>query len=124
MYSASPAFKIEADLLSHKDTAQTIKTIDGVEDVVVFQKLMQGMNYYLERRTVTADILDELEFGAAQDKEAAKWFISIEGLREQWKSPKHIAAIARRKHVDSLKEALGEPVRQWVNSADVVFTNF
>ncbi len=124
MYSASPAFKIEADLLSHKDTAQTIKTIDGIDDVVVFQKLMQGMNYYLERRTVTADILDELEFGAAQDEEAAKWFISREELIEQWKSPKHIAAIARRKHVDSLREALGEPVRQWVNSADVVFTNF
>ena len=124
MYFASPAFMIEGKLLSHKETAQTVKTIGGIDDVVVFQKLMQGMNYYLERRTVTADILDELEFGAAQDEEFAKWFISREELIKQWQSPKHIAAIARRKHVDSLREALGEPVRQWVNSADVVFTNF
>ena len=123
MYSASPAFKIDAELLSHKDTAEIIKTIDGIDDVVVFQKLMQGMNYYLERRTVTADIVDELEFGAAQE-ESPKWFISREELRELWKSPKHIAAVARRKHIDSLRETLGEPVRQWVNSADVVFTNF
>ena len=123
MYSASPAFKIDAELLSHKDTAEIIKTIDGIDDVVVFQKLMQGMNYYLERRTVTADIVDELEFGAAQE-ESPKWFISREELAELWKSPKHIAAVVRRKHVDSLRETLGEPVRQWVNSADVVFTNF
>ena len=124
MYSASPAFKIEGELLSHKDTAEIVKNIDGVEDVVVFQKLMQGINYYLERRTVTADILDELEFGAAQDKEFPKWFISREELIEQWKSPKHVTVVVRRKHVDSLRETVGEPVRQWVNSADVVFTNF
>ena len=123
MYMASPAFKIEGELLSHKDTAEIIKTIDGVDDVVVFQKLMQGMNYYLERRTVTADIVDELEFGAAQE-ESPKWFISREELAELWKSPKHIITIARRKNIDSLRETLGEPVRQWVNSADVVFTNF
>ena len=123
MYSASPAFMIEGKLLSHKETAKIIKTIDGVDDVVVFQKLMQGMNYYLERRTVTADILDELEFGAAQE-ESPKWFISKEELIEQWKSPKHVTVVVRRKHVDSLREAVGEPVRQWVNSADVVFTNF
>ena len=123
MYMASPAFKIEGALLSHKDTAEIIKTIDGVDDVVVFQKLMQGMNYYLERRTVTADIVDELEFGAAQE-ESPKWFISREELAELWKSPKHIITIARRKNIDSLMETLGEPVRQWVNSADVVFTNF
>ncbi len=123
MYSASGAYMIESELLSHKDTAEIIKTIDGIDDVVVFQKLMQGMNYYLERRTVTADIVDELEFGAAQEK-SPKWFISKEELIAQWKTPKHIAAIARRKHVDSLREAVGEPVRQWVNSSDVVFTNF
>ena len=123
MYSASPAFIVEGDLLSHKDTAEIVKTIDGIDDVVVFQKLMQGMNYYLERRTVTADIVDELEFGAAQE-ENPKWFISKEELVELWKSPAHIAAIARSKHIDSLRDTLGEPVRQWINSADVVFTNF
>ncbi len=123
MYSASGAFMIEGELLSHKETAQTIKAIDGVDDVVVYQKLMQGMNYYLARRTVTADILDELEFGAAQE-ESPKWFISREELTEQWKSPKHVTVVVRTKHVDSLREAVGEPVRQWVNSADVVFTNF
>ncbi len=123
MYSASGAFMIEGELLSHKDTAEIIKTLDGLDDVVVYQKLMQGMNYYLERRTVTADILDELEFGAAQE-ESPKWFIGREELAALWKSPKHIAVVVRRKHVDSLREALGEPVRQWMNSADVVFANF
>ena len=123
MFSASGAFKVEADLLSHRDTAEIIKTIDGIDDVVVYQKLMQGMNYYLARRTVTADILDELEFGAAQESDS-KWFISIEELQSLWKSPKHIIAVARRKNIDSLQQTLGEPVRQWVNSADVVFTNF
>ncbi len=123
MYSASGAFKVEADLLSHKDTAEIIKTIDGIDDVVVYQKLMQGMNYYLSRRTVTADIIDELEFGAAQETDP-KWFISREGLQTLWKSPKHIAAVTRSKYMDSLRETLGEPVRQWVTSADVVFTNF
>ena len=123
MYSASGAFKVEGDLLSHKDTAEIIKTLDGIDDVVVYQKLMQGMNYYLARRTVTADILDELEFGAAQEKEA-KWFIGIDELKALWSSPKHIVAVARRKNIASLQRTLGEPVRQWVNSADVVFTNF
>ena len=123
MYSASGAFMIEGKLLSHRDTAKIIKTIDGIDDVVVYQKLMQGMNYYLERRTVTAEIIDELEFGAAQE-ESPKWFIGSEELVDLWKSPKHIVTIARRKNIDSLRETLGEPVRQWVNSADVVFTNF
>ena len=123
MYSASPAFMIEGKLLSHKETAKIIKTIDGVDDVVVFQKLMQGMNYYLARRTVTAEYIDELEFGAAQEPNR-KWFIEREGLQDLWKSPKHVTVVARIKHVDSLREAVGEPVRQWVNSADVVFTNF
>ena len=123
MYAASPAFMVEDALLSHKDTAKIIKELDGVDDVVVFQKLMQGMNFYLERRTVTADILDELEFGAAQETNP-KWFIDIEGLRALWKSPKRIAAVARRKNLEGFTRTLGEPVRQWVNSADVVFTNF
>ena len=123
MYAASPAFMVEDALLSHKDTAKIIKELDGVDDVVVFQKLMQGMNFYLERRTVTADILDELEFGAAQETNP-KWFIDIEGLRALWKSPKRIAAVARRKNLEGITRTLGEPVRQWVNSADVVFTNF
>ena len=123
MYMASPAFKIEGELLSHRDTAKIIRTIDGVDDVVVFQKLMQGMNFYLGRRTVTADFLDELEFGAAQETNP-KWFVSLEGLQALWKSNKHIVAVARRKNRASLSRTLGEPVRQWVNSADVVFANF
>ena len=123
MYAASPAFMVEGELLSHRDSAKIIRELDGVDDVVVFQKLMQGMNFYLARRTVTAEYIDELEFGAAQEPER-KWFIDREGLQTLWKSPKHIVAVARRKNIDSLRQALGEPVRQWVNSADVVFTNF
>ena len=124
MYAASPAFKVEGKLLSHKDTAEIVKELEGLDDVVVFQKLMQGMNYYLARRTVTAEEIDELEFGAAQDPNRSKWFIDREGLQTLWKSSQKIAVIARRKNRDSLREALPDPVRQWVNSADVVFTNF
>lgn len=123
MYAASPAFKVEADLLSHKDSAELVRTLDGLDDVVVYQKLMQGMNYYLGRRTITADILDELEFGAAQE-ESPKWFISREQLAALWKSDTHIAVVARRKNIESLQETLGEPARQLVSSADVVFVNY
>ena len=61
---ASSAFYIEADMESRRDIAACVP--EDAEDVVVYQNLMQGMPFYLQRRVVTADTLNELEFGASQ----------------------------------------------------------
>lgn len=127
MYSASGAFIVEGKLLSHKEAAEIIRenvNMKDVDDVVVFQKLMQGMNYYLERRTVTADTIDELEFGAAQDKEREKWFITYDEAKSLWSSNKHIIITSRSKYSHHVRDTFINPVREWITSADIVLANF
>ena len=126
MYSASGAFIVEGKLLSRKDSAALIPS--DTDDVVVYQNLMQGMSWYTKRRTVTADALNELEFGAAQEKDP-KWFINNDDLKKLWNSSRKVIVSSRRKDNDSnalgLREVLGTaPVREWVTSADIVFANF
>ena len=126
MYSASGAFIVEGKLLSRKDSAALIPS--DTDDVVVYQNLMQGMSWYTKRRTVTADALNELEFGAAQEKDP-RWFINNDDLKKLWNSSRKVIVSSRRKDNDSdalgLREVLGtSPVREWVTSADIVFANF
>ena len=123
MLGASGAFRVEADLLSHRDSALMIP--GEADDVVVYQNLMQGVGFYTKRRTVTADCLNELEFGAEHDAEREKWFISQEALRDLWRSGRKVAVFSRRKDTDSgLREILGTPAREWSTSADIVMMNF
>lgn len=125
MYSASGAFIVEGKLLSHKEAAELIReNIDGEYDVIVFQKLMQGMNYYLERRTITSDNLDELEFGADQDNEREKYFITRERAIELWNSDNHIVITSRGRNSDYMHGIFLNPVREWLTSADIVLMNF
>lgn len=120
MWAASEAFIVEGKLLSHKESAALVP--DDADDVVAYQNLMQGLNWYTKRRTVIADTLNELEFGAAQEKNP-KWFITSRDLGELWRSERKVIVISRRKDND-LDKIITPPVREWSNSADVVFTNF
>lgn len=123
MLGASGAFDVEAKLLSHRKSALMIPR--EADDVVVYQNLMQGVGFYTKRRTVTADCLNELEFGAEHDSERGKWFISQDDLRELWHSGRKVAVLSRRKdNAVELREILGSPVREWSTSADVVYINF
>ena len=125
MYAASSAFIVEGKLLSHKEAAEIIRdNVKDADDIVVFQKLMQGMNYYLERRTVTSDILDELEFGAEQDGEREKYFISRDEAKALWNSDRHVVITSRSKNSQYMHEMFVNPVREWVTSADIVLVNF
>ena len=123
MLGASGAFVVEGKLLSRKDAAAMIP---GEADcVVVYQNLMQGVSFYTKRRTITADCLNELEFGAEHEA-VPGWFISREGLRDLWNSGRKVAVISRRRDSDAgLLDALGNaPMREWMTSADIVATNF
>ncbi len=123
MYSASGAFIVEGKLLSHKEAAEIIRN-ESPEDVIVFQKLMQGMNYYLERRTITADIIDELEFGAEQDNERDKWFIDTKRAQELWNSERHIILTSRNKNSDYVHSCFPGAKREWQTSSDIVIANY
>lgn len=125
MYSASGAFIVEGKLLSHKEAAAVIKTYEP-DEVIVFQKLMQGMNYYLERRTITSDTIDELEFGASQINEAerTRYFINEDGAKSLWSGSKRIAITTRSKYADYMRKTFTNPVHEIMTSADIVLMNF
>ena len=122
LQAASGAFKVEADNLSTKSAAEIIKTLDA-EYVVVYQNLMQSMGFYLERRTITADTLNELEFGAMQEKDP-RWFINNSKLAELWKSPRRVVIVIEG-NSQSLTELLkAAPVRQWTANSNTIISNF
>ncbi len=120
MFAASGAFEVEGKLLSHKESTSLIPS--EADDVVVYGNLMQGVGWYLKRRTIDADVLNELEFGAGHETEPG-WFISNEGLRELWRSGRKVVVFSRRKD-DGLDDVLNSPVRKWSTSSDIVMTNF
>ncbi|MBQ9527417.1 MAG: glycosyltransferase family 39 protein [Fretibacterium sp.] len=122
LFAVSPAFRIEANMLSRRDIAACVP--EGAEDVVVYQSLMQGMPFYLGRRVVTADILNELSFGAEQESDP-RWFISKEQLHRLWASPRRVLVVVEDEDRDSLEQTLGKkPVRTWKAAGDVLFANF
>lgn len=121
MFAASGAFNVEGKLLSHKDSALLVP--NDADDVVVYGNLMQGMNFYTKRRTITAEDLNELEFGAEHDSNRSQWFIDNDALRELWRSGRKVVVISRRKD-GGMKEILASPVREWSTSSDIVFANF
>ena len=123
MYSAGGAFIVEGKLLSHKEAAEIIKTHEP-DEVVVFQELMQGMNFYLERRTITADIVDELEFGASQADDADKYFITENEAKNLWTGNKRIVITTRSKYLDHIHEIFINPVQEYITSSDIVIMNF
>ena len=120
MFAASGAFEVEGKLLSHKESASLIPS--EADDVVVYGNLMQGVGWYLKRRTIDADVLNELEFGAGHESEPG-WFISNDELRNLWCSDRKVIVFSRRKD-EGLDEVLYAPVRQWSTSADIVLANF
>lgn len=125
MFSASGAFIVEGKLLSHKEAASLIlENADGDYDVIVFQKLMQGMNYYLQRRTITADTIDELEFGAEQDNQRDKYFINEDEAKSLWSGNHRIIITTRSKYAAYMHETFINPVREWMTSADIIMSNF
>ena len=123
MYSAAGAFIVEGKLLSHKEMAAIIKTYEP-DEVIVFKKLMQGMNFYLERRTITADTIDELEFGALQANDADKYFITENEAKNLWASNKRIAITTRSKYANDMHKIFINPIHKYITSADIVMMNF
>ncbi len=123
MFSASGAFEVEGRLLSRKDSTALLP--DDVDDVVVYENLMQGVSWYTKRRTISANVLNELEFGAKHETEPG-WFISSADLRVLWNSGRKVAVFIRDKDDDlGVREAVGTaPVREWSTSADIVMLNF
>ena len=123
MFAASGAFMVEAKLLSRKDIAALIP--NDAENIAVFHNLMQGMSFYTKRRVITADTLNELEFGATHETSPG-WFISGSELRELWHSGRKVVAVSRRKDMgEGLRGVLETPpVREWMTSADIMFANF
>ena len=121
MFAASGAFNVEGKLLSHKDSASLVP--NDADYVVVYQNLMQGVNFYTKRRTITAEDLNELEFGAEHDPNRSQWFIDNNKLRELWQSGRKVIAISRHKD-KGMREILDSPVREWSTSADIVLANF
>lgn len=121
MFAASGAFNVEGKLLSHKDSASLVP--NDADCVVVYGNLMQGMNFYTKRRTITAEDLNELEFGAEHDSNRGSWFIGKESLRELWRSGEKVIVISRHKE-NGVREILESPVREWSTSADIVLANF
>ena len=122
MFAAAGAFEVEGKLLSHKESCSFAPK--DADDVVVYQNLMQGVGWYMKRRTVDADVLNELAFGAEHETQSG-WFISQEDLRDLWHSGRKVIVFSRRKDREaSLRELLGVPVREWTTSADVVFANW
>ena len=121
MFAASGAFEVEGSLLSHRDGVKFIPP--ETDDVVVYQNLMQGVGWYTKRRTITADTLNELEFGAAQETNP-RWFISGDELRKLWNTDRKVVVLSRRKDTP-FSEVLGSrPVREWATSADIIIANF
>ncbi len=121
MFAASGAFNVEGKLLSHRDSAMIIP--GDADYVVVYRDLMQGMSFYTKRRTITAEDLNELEFGAEHDSNRERWFINDESLRELWHSGRKVVAVSRRKD-SGMREVLDSPVREWSTSADIILANF
>ena len=121
MLAASGAFNVEGKLLSHRDSAMMIPS--EADDIVIYRNLMQGMSFYTKRRTIIAEDLNELEFGAEHESDRGQWFINDEGLRELWHSGRKVVVISRRKD-SGMREVLDSPVREWSTSADIVMANF
>lgn len=82
------------------------------------------MNFYLERRTITADTIDELEFGASQIDDADKYFITENEAKNLWTGNKRIVITARSKNADYVRKTFINPIHEYITSADIVMMNF
>ena len=121
----SRGFEAKARLDSPREVAELIRErAVGTERVVAYRSLMQGLSFYLGRRIVVAEDLNELEFGAAQEEDP-QWFLDAGRLRRLWNGPDRVFLVAERKHEERLTSDLGrEPVRLGETPGGILFSNY
>ena len=124
-FAFSRGFEAKARLNSHREVAELIRErAVGTERVVAYRSLMQGLSFYLGRRIVVAEDLNELEFGAAQEEDP-QWFLDAGRLRRLWNGPDRVFLVAERKHEERLTSDLGrEPVRLGETPGGILFSNY
>lgn len=124
-FAFSRGFEAKARLDSPRDVAALVRERGREGDrIVAYRSLMQGLSFYLKRRIVIAEDLNELEFGAAQEGDP-RWFLGAEELRELWNGPDRVLLVSEPKNEDRLKVDLGrEPVRLGETPGGVLFANF
>lgn len=129
IFAASPAFQKVAENSSRQNIAlrvsERIQQDNGAK-VVAYRSLMQGLSFYLQRRTIIAQDLNELEFGAqSAGEEASKWFINREGLQELCRSDEHVYIFSRGKNISGLLRDLSGDIKLFdTNGHDYVYVNF
>ena len=127
MLVASPAFQKVADNSSRQAVARELGArLEHDDDAVVvaYRDIMQGLSFYLGRRIVIAEDLNELEFGA-QAEDTSGWFVDAEGLKELCRSDKHVYIVTRNKHKNDLVDELSGDVRFVLGAgSDSLFVNF
>ena len=121
----SRGFEAKARLDSPREVAELIRErAVGTERVVAYRSLMQGLSFYLGRRIVVAEDLNELEFGAAQEEDP-QWFLDAGRLRRLWNGPDRVFLVAERRHEERLTSDLGrEPVRLGETPGSILFSNY
>ncbi len=124
-FAFSRGFEAKARLNSPREVARLIRErAVGTDRVVAYRSLMQGLSFYLGRRIVVAEDLNELEFGAAQEEDP-QWFLDAGGLRRLWNGPDRVFLVADRKHEERLASDLGrEPVRLGETPGGILFSNY
>lgn len=121
----SRGFEAKARLDSPREVAELIRErAVGTERVVAYRSLMQGLSFYLGRRIIVAEDLNELEFGAAQEEDP-QWFLDAGRLRRLWNGPDRVFLVAERRHEERLTSDLGrEPVRLGETPGNILFSNY
>lgn len=124
-FAFSRGFEAKARQSSPAEVAALIRERAGGEDrIVAYRSLMQGLSFYLKRRVVVAEELNELEFGAAQEGDP-RWFLGAEALRKLWNGPDRVLLVSKPKNEERLKADLGrEPVRLGETPGGLLFSNF
>jgi 4-amino-4-deoxy-L-arabinose transferase-like glycosyltransferase len=126
----SRGFGFKAQLSSNKELAAAVRERAAPGDVVVsYRKLRQGLGFYLDRRIVLADVLNELRFGAERETDP-RWFIGEEPLRTLWGGENRVFLVAGTRDMKTLSPLLeGNPKKNPVielyrTRNDVVLSNF
>ena len=124
-FAFSRGFEAKARIDSPRDVAALVRERAGEKDrVAAYGSLMQGLSFYLGRRIVVAESLNELEFGAAQEADP-RWFLDGAGLRKLWNGPDRVFLVTKRRDEGRLTAGLGRrPVRLGETPGGILFSNY
>ena len=125
--AASPAFKKVALSGSRQEVSHELNQIlvnDEDSIVAAYRDLMQGLSFYLKRRIVIVDDLNELEFGAKAENNSG-WFIDSQELKKLCRSNKHVYIVTRKKYIYDLMNDLSDDIKLLHTTGnDYLYVNF